>query len=1094
MTSQSFSLDTLDAATMAKINQMLAESLGQSIEHISDDQINAYLEVLLQEAESQASQATFICLHTLVEHQAQRTPHAPALLEINGPPRTVTYAALIEQASQTAAQLAASGIHAKARVGVYLPPSIEGAVALLAVFQLGAIAVGLDPTWPREFFTAQLCALKPQIIISSATWAATVPAGNPAVMVLEHTSVETTHSVVQDPALIAYVAALPFAQAEVAHESVHNRIQWLQETFNLSAADRVLWTAPLNHHQAFAELLWPLAYGSCVVVPAPTVQPNALAELIHDQAVTVAALTPAGWHTLLEQTTIQPAALRWALCYGAPMPTTLALALRTQWHTQPAYLYTPLAAATDVTVQLDTPGERAFVPLGTVHTDVALYILDRFMQPVPTGVAGQLYVASGLLARQVIDHGGAAAAWVRNPFTVENEPMLPTGDIARRLNNTTIELVTDRQTHAWIDGLHVELATLEAQIARLIGAQACAVLVEYQPNGSGVLKLYAAGAAPNDQSALLQRLQAHLPAVLVPQVINWIDGEAPFTAADTLDRGKLRAWHTQRQHVTIAYVAPGTEHERQLAAIWRTVLKIGQIGIHERFFDLGGDSVLALDVITRANRAGLAITPYHMFHHHTIAELAVMLDHSQEGGPVVQAEQGLVTGDVPLTPAGHFFFSHDIPVPSHFNHAYAFDVPKPLDSRVLEQALQTVLAHHDALRLRFTPAAHSWRQTLALPDDQALCTEHTVASATPAERESALVLITNHLHTRLDLTAGPMLLAAYCRSTTSLPDCLILVIHHLVVDGMSLRVLMEDLIAAYAQHQASTAIQLPAKTTSFKYWAERLADYATTPAADTTIKRAYWQDLVTNPPPPLPLDDPNGRNLEASTAHALGMLSQAETEVLLYGAPRRFQASFADVLLTALAHTLADWSGQPRVMMEIATHGRPAIFDDVDLSRTVGWFSTFYPVVIDLTDAADVAASITTVQAHINAVPDHGFSYLLLRHLSPDASLRTLLSHISKPQALLTYLGQFEQSASDDVLLRLAGTGLGTMHHPQGSRMYQLAFNGMVIDGQFHIALTYSTNLHRRETADRLVDSLLSALRALSKHCSSNELFVTLGA
>lgn len=551
--------------------------------------------------------------------------------------------------------------------------------------------------------------------------------------------------------------------------------------------------------------------------------------------------------------------------------------------------------------------------------------------------------------------------------------------------------------------------------------------------------------------------------------------ELPRDEHGLVDRQRLSLIGRGR-HLEVDYVAPRNELERQLATIWQEVLGVQRIGIHDKFFEMGGDSVLAIQLIARSARLGLRLSAEQVFRHQSIAQLATVAATNRQ----IQAEQGRVTGLVPLTPAQYFFFEHDLPVPDHFNQAFLFEARAPIDLDRLEQVLHHLVEHHDALRLRFTHTEHGWQQRIADDEPSRLSTAIDLAALAEAERWPAFEARATELQRSLSLADGPLLgVLVGQRGINDLPLVLI-VIHHLVVDGLSWRILLEDLQTAYEQLSQGQPIQLPPKTTSFKHWAERLSSYAQT--AEPRAELDYWLAQTWPQNAGIPHDRP-GANSELSAANVSLDLSPAETQRLLTSVPRRCNVQITDAMLTAMVQSYARWTGERSLLVEIAHHGRKELFEDVDLSRTVGWFSTFHPIVLDLGTTADPLAELQAVKRQLMAVPQQGFNYLLLRHLSGDEQISARLAAIPRPQVLLTYLGQFDQVFSDTTLLKLIGSSVGPIHHPEGTRMYQLVFNQLVADEQLGLGLTYSDELHERATAERLAHGYLDALRTLIARC-----------
>lgn len=319
------------------------------------------------------------------------------------------------------------------------------------------------------------------------------------------------------------------------------------------------------------------------------------------------------------------------------------------------------------------------------------------------------------------------------------------------------------------------------------------------------------------------------------------------------------------------------------------------------------------------------------------------------------------------------------------------------------------------------------------------------------------------------------------------PARLLLVIHHLAVDGVSWRILLEDLSTAYQQLSRGEAIQLQPKTTSFKDWAYRLMKYGQSEALVAELD--YWLADSRSGVAPLPVDYPSGKdaNTVASAAHVSVSLSVEQTRSLLQEVPHAYNTQINDVLLTALVQTFAQWIGERSLLVDLEGHGREELFEDVDLSRTVGWFTTIFPVLLDLGDVSHTGEALKSVKEQLHRTPNRGIGYGLLRYLSRDAATRLKLQALPQAEVSFNYLGQLDQVLSKPPLLGLAKESNGPDQSRLGSRSHLLEVNGFIAEGMLQLDWTYSENVHQRATAERLAQGFMEALKSLIAHCQSPE-------
>ncbi len=579
--------------------------------------------------------------------------------------------------------------------------------------------------------------------------------------------------------------------------------------------------------------------------------------------------------------------------------------------------------------------------------------------------------------------------------------------------------------------------------------------------------------------ALREFLKLHLPDYMVPAAFLLLEA-FPLTQSGKVDRRALPPPDTARPDLDEAFVAPRTPVEDALCEIWRQVLGIEQVGVRDNFFDVGGDSILSIQVVSRASQAGLQISPQDVFRYQTIAALA---QAAAPSAPAAAAEQGRVTGPVPLTPIQYWFFDANPAEPHHFNQAVLLRIDPGASVALLSRALSAVVAHHDALRLRFARAGDCWTAEHA-GDDQAPPMERVDIGGLPPDAVRAVIARTGaRLHAGFDLSAGPLIRAIFYDGGPAAPGHLLIAAHHLVVDGVSWRILLEDLERAGGRMARGERAELPPKTVSFKQWAERLAAHASSAALRDELP--YWLDVVRGPAARLPRDGAaDGFGAEVSARTVVVALEREETRALLRDVPAAYHTQVNDVLLTAFAWALGRWIGDARdPFLTLEGHGREPLFDGVDTSRTVGWFTSQFPVRLPSgLDAADPGAHLVAVKEYLRAIPAHGIGFGLLRYLEPEG--RAVLAECAEPEVMFNYLGQFSRedgasSSADDA------DPPGPLRSPHAARRYLLEVNAMVSGGRLTARWTYSEDAHRQDTIRQVADDFIGRLESLIGHCTA---------
>jgi non-ribosomal peptide synthase protein (TIGR01720 family) len=566
---------------------------------------------------------------------------------------------------------------------------------------------------------------------------------------------------------------------------------------------------------------------------------------------------------------------------------------------------------------------------------------------------------------------------------------------------------------------------------------------------------------------------------MVPTTFLILD-EIPLTPNQKVDRQRLLSFKSARNNLEEAFVPPRTPAEETLGEIWRQVLGIEQVGVHNNFFELGGDSILSIQIVARATRAGLRLLPKDIFLHQTIAELAAAAGTSK----VVTADQGIITGKTPLTPIQHSFFEQELPEPHHFNQAVLLEVQPGLDATAWRSLVEHLLSHHDALRLRFVRDDGGWEQSHAEQIAEVPFTCIDLAGSGEDEQRQAIESRSAELQASLNLRDGPLVRIAYFDLGEAKPHRLLIVVHHLAIDGISWRILLEDLQTARRQLSLGEAVKLPPKTTSFKNWSERLAEYAS--SDEIAHEEAYWTSDSRRSVAGLPVDHVDGANTEASASSIEIELGQEETLALVQRVPSVYRTQINDVLLTAMLQAFNRWTGDKRLLVDVEGHGREELADEIDLSRTVGWFTSLYPLLLEVGEAHTVPDTLKAVKEQLRGVPHQGIGYGLLRYLRGDVTA-SKLRELSQADVVFNYLGRLDQVLPESSLLRPASESPGPMRSARATRSHLLEVDGSIVGSRLRVRWTYSANLHRRATVERLANEFLNALRSIIAHCESDE-------
>ncbi|AZN46806.1 amino acid adenylation domain-containing protein [Pseudomonas aeruginosa] len=1004
-------------------------------------------------------------VHRLFEEQVERTPTAPALAF--GEER-LDYAELNRRANRLAHALIERGVGADRLVGVAMERSIEMVVALMAILKAGGAYVPVDPEYPEERQAYMLEDSGVELLLSQSHLKLPLAQGVQRID-LDQADAWLENHVENNPGIelngenLAYVIYTSGSTGKPKgagnrHSALSNRLCWMQQAYGLGVGDTVLQKTPFSFDVSVWEFFWPLMSGARLVVAAPGDHrdPAKLVELINREGVDTLHFVPSMLQAFLQDEDVASCtSLKRIVCSGEALPADAQQQVFAKLPQAGLYnLYGPTEAAIDVTHWTCMEEGKDAVPIGRPIANLACYILDGNLEPVPVGVLGELYLAGRGLARGYHQRPGLTAErFVASPF-VAGERMYRTGDLARYRADGVIEYAGRIDHQVKLRGLRIELGEIEARLLEHPWVREAAVLAVDGKQLVGYVVLESEGG--DWREALAAHLAKSLPEYMVPA--QWLALERmPLSPNGKLDRKALPA-----PEVSVAqagYSAPRNAVERTLAEIWQDLLGVERVGLDDNFFSLGGDSIVSIQVVSRARQAGLQLSPRDLFQHQNIRSLAL----AAKAGAAT-TEQGPASGEVALAPVQRWFFERAIPNRQHWNQSLLLQARQPLDGDRLGRALERLQAQHDALRLRFREERGAWHQAYAEQAGEPLWRRQ-------AGSEEALLALCEEAQRSLDLEQGPLLRALLVDMADG-SQRLLLVIHHLAVDGVSWRILLEDLQRLYADLDAD----LGPRSSSYQTWSRHLHEQA----GARLDELDYWQAQLHDAPHALPCENPHGA-LENRHERKLVLTLDAErTRQLLQEAPAAYRTQVNDLLLTALARATCRWSGDASVLVQLEGHGREDLGEAIDLSRTVGWFTSLFP--LRLTPAADLGESLKAIKEQLRGVPDKGVGYGLLRYLAGEEAA-TRLAALPQPRITFNYLGRFDRQFDGAALLVPATESAGAAQDPCAPLANWLSIEGQVYGGELSLHWSFSREMFAEATVQRLVDDYARELHALIEHC-----------
>ena len=1062
------------------------------------------------------------CIHQIFEEQSQLTPEKIAVIFED---QQISYEQLNAKSNQLAHYLQKKGVKPDVAVGIYSDRSLEIIIAILAILKAGGAYLPLDSKLPVENLSFRLQDANVPIILTKQHLVKNILDSGVEKICLdrdwEKISQESTENLesevnTENLIYIIYTSGSTGKPKGVAveHQQLLNYIYTIQEKLELSSIATYAIISTFAADLGNTVLFPCLCFGGClhIISEERTFDAEALTEYFSTHPIDCLKIVPSHLGALLYSSHPEKILPRQRLILGGEALSwqlleriqKLAPTLQIFNHYGPSETTVGVTTLKLDNIKLRSAARTEYsnysktVPLGSPIANINIYILDKYQQPVPIGVAGELHIGGAGLSRGYLNRPELTAEkfiiWKdsgvrsqesefrKEEFVVANghsplqklegKRLYKTGDLARYLPDGNIEFLGRIDNQVKINGFRVELGEIETAISQHPEvAETVVILRKDEPERQRLIAYVVLNQKLESLSEKLRDfLIAKLPEPTIPSVFVPLKS-LPLTANGKIDRQALPNPETIISQNT--FVAPTTIVEKQLAEIWAEVLRIEKVSINDNFFGLGGDSILGIQVIAKANQVGLNITPKQLFERQTIAKLATVVNAL----PAFVAEQGIVTGEVPLTPIQHWFFQQNLSEAHHWNQSVLLEVSPRINLTLLEETLSHLLQHHDGLRLQFVENEGKWQQFSEEPKKEIPFVRVGVIDNSEFEDLATKVQASLSLSQEL-------IKVALFEFSGNQSNRLLLAIHHLVVDGISWRILLADFQTIYQQLSQDSEIKLPAKTTSFKQWSEKLVDYAK--SEELKLELNYWIKELSQPVTHLQKDYPERDNTIALSQTVSIGLTIEETQALLKEVPAVYQTQINDVLLTALVLAWQQQTGNLSLLVDLESHGREDIFSDVNLSRTIGWFTSIFPVGLNLQGDVEVGDALKTVKEKLRAIPNSGIGYGLLRYLGDEESV-SQLQNCPKSDIRFNYLGQFDGNLQPSSLFKLASESTGVDRSLKGNRFYLLDINSSVVEEKLQLNWTYSSAIYHQNTIEKLAKCYVEKLREIIQHCQSPE-------
>lgn len=1028
-------------------------------------------------------------IRQLFEARVEKHPQKTAVMSGDD---VLSYTSLNKKANRLAQVLVQKGAGPGKLVALAVPSGAELPLGILGILKTGAGFLPIDPETPAGRINYMLndsnCKLL--LVKGEPGPGITFPGeiinlANSRAFASEPKNVENEN----DPSSVVYAIFTSGTTGKpkgvlLKNENLVNYVNWFTLTASLTETDRAILISSFAFDLGYTAIFPSLLIGGQLhLLSRETyVMADLLLNYIRDNNISYIKLTPSLLSVLVNSSSFSAEVFRSLRLIVVGGEAIILKDIKRVHSLCPKIEFMNHYGPTEATIgciaqYIDLNRIEDYEKTPTIGNPIAntqVFILNRNLHPQPIGIPGELWVSGAGLALGYLNRPELTAQrFVDFNNSRWSHRSYKTGDLAKWTPEGQVEFLGRIDNQVKIRGYRIELDEIENLLLEHETIKEAALVVR-KDGGTPYICAYIVSDGESSVRNIRHHLSDNLPEYMIPHYILILE-KLPLTANGKLNRHALPdPGDTGDIPNDQSFEAPGNVIETTLAAIWQKVLGQEKLGVMDNFFMKGGDSIKAIQIAARIRKEGYKIEMRDIFLNPTIRELAPLVTRLER-----IPDQSTITGTVPLTPIQSEFFMHNETHRHHYNMSVMIQSPKGFDAESVRFVFSKIMEHHDALRMVFKEENGQIIQFNEGTELPLLLKEFDFRA-----RQDALQLMAEAagtIQTSFDLSTGPLLKLGLFHLDSG--GYLLIAVHHLVMDAVSWRIMFEDIDTLFRQYSNGEVSELPGKSDSFKVWSEKLSEYANSDSF--LIEKNYWSALTAQEVPVVPEDFPGGDNCVKDTRTSIIQLSENETALLMEKSNDFLGTEINDILLAALGLAVNDSFSYDKFAVLLESHGREEIVEEIDISRTVGWFSSKYPVVFDLSYRQELTRYIKEVKETLRRAPNRGLGFWLLKHLtSPD--LRKGIQLDISPQITFNYLGQFDQDVNQNAF-QVLDRGFGESISPERERNCQWEISGMAVGGRLTMSVAYSIHQYMPRTMQGLMDNYKSALQRIISHCATQE-------
>ncbi|WP_034045167.1 non-ribosomal peptide synthetase [Wocania ichthyoenteri] len=1080
-----YATDLFEEETINRFQQHLKHILEYIVYHSNKtiDSIPALIEadeklLVLNNVAHKNVFKGFESIHSIIEDVALKCPNN---LAVTFGDNSISYKKLNEKSNRIAQEVLKKSTKNEV-VGLCIERSLDMIIGMLGILKAGCAYLPIDPEYPNQRINFILNDAKVNIIISQSSLSTLFEEIDINSILIDEIDKSQSNDIIQLPLVketdLAYIIYTSGTTGKpkgvpITHKNIINSTASRLDFYNENPSAFLLMSS-ISFDSSKAGVFWTLCTGGNLVISEKRIEQDIekIANIVQQHNVSHTLMLPSLYNIILENVeTKKLESLTTAIVAGEACSKSVCnIHFKTLPNVSLYNEYGPTEASVwCIAHKIETADlNKIQIPIGKPVANAQVYLLDDNKNKVPFGTSGEIYIGGYGLSKGYLNRPELTnKVFIENPFNIK-EKLYKTGDLAKYRNDGAIEFLGRLDQQIKIRGYRVELDDIESTINKSDLVEQSVVIVKQDEGKPKQLIAYVKPDGLFDENQLKLQLKEALPDYMIPSNFVLIE-EIPLLPNGKIDKKSLSSIKViSKAKDTNQIIKPNNDIEQKLLDIWEDILNIKSLSITDNFFEIGGDSILSIQIIAKARKSGLVIAPNLLFEHQTISELAMFVSLENETSIV---EEAMVLGEVSLTPIQEWFFETHKTAPQYWNQIFRIkDLPKAFNKNILHETTNYIIKTHDALRSSFYLNENKWKAKVLSPDKIEAFIVVNISNVDLANYNSKTETILKDIQENKTLEEGNLFKCIYFETGDVSKNFIIFLSHHLIIDFVSWQIILNAYTEVIHNNKFTNR---NTKTASFKTWSNHLLELSNSKNIKNEID--FWNDQITTKtvlPKDFKGDFPI---LEKDISDIYFEVDKTVTNNLINKANNIYNTKIDELLLTALVDTLSHWTNNKNVSLALERHGRETINTAIDLSNTVGWFTAFFPKTFNFESTTDIASKIIATKEQMREIPNGGMSYGILRYLTSS------LGQAEYPEIVFNFLGK-QTTGENNIEFQSKNT-----RHPFSERHYYLEINALIKDGVLGINCIYSSQVHKTETIKAFIDNFNESLKSIVAHCINAE-------